>query len=284
MNEDAAVEILHRICETVPDQDCVHYLSLPVSLVLDELKQVDTDQICTIIGECREEDGRSSTLESFKSVATVTGLEIAPLCRICRMTLTVVHNFLSNQRIQGFILGALKKVCDLTGPLKKKCQYLVGKYGSLVIALAQEVLVPELCNTIYLCDITQPVKAVDISGGIFCSVCKRLTHIVEALISDKDNERRVIALTKLMCKKLPSPFSYMCDGFASFILPEVFDFLRTNKKFLDNLCKTLHLCPSKELLIGSKTTILVTSRREKESKTTLHNLLFVPSDREGKQI
>ena len=50
---------------------------------------------------------------------------------------------------------------------------------------------------------------VDLSSGIFCGFCKRITHIVKALISDKDNERRVIALTKMMCKKLPSPFSFM---------------------------------------------------------------------------
>ena len=80
------MEILHRICETVPEQDCVQYLSLPVSLLLDELKHVDTDQICTVIGECSEEDDRLSAYESLKSVATVTGkyiraqaLEVWPL-------------------------------------------------------------------------------------------------------------------------------------------------------------------------------------------------------------
>lgn len=47
--------------------------------MLDELKHVDTDQVCIAMGECSEEDDRSSTLESFNNVATVTGEYISAM-------------------------------------------------------------------------------------------------------------------------------------------------------------------------------------------------------------
>ena len=63
-----------------------------------------------------------------------------------------------------------------------------------------------LCQTYdFIINISVPV----VSSGIFCSVCKRVTGTVRFLIHDKDNEKRVIALAKLMCNKLPSPLNVM---------------------------------------------------------------------------
>ena len=64
-------------------------------------------------------------------------------------------------------------------------------------------------------------------------------HFVQYLLAQKHRRVRYhpLELRRLFNHMYASCFQ--CDGFASFILPEVFDFLRTNKNFLDNLCKVI---------------------------------------------
>lgn len=257
LTQDSISEFLDIVCESYPENErtaCSQSVAAHSVPILALLESMNVEGVCTALGQCDDELGMSPFLDvTIVSRNDTTDFELeyrGMICAACTTTMSFLHSMLSDRAVKRAIVRVLTRFCYFTGSLRLQCLSFLKRYGTMMLDLAETKLTPKLCKTLHLCNRVVPVSD-HVSSGMFCSVCKRVTSTVRFLIHSRDNERRVIALAKYMCHKLPSPFNFMCEGLVSYALPQLFDYLRSNCQMIGHLCKMLGFCPRQDFAAGS---------------------------------
>jgi saposin len=94
----------------------------------------------------------------------------------------------------------------------------------------------EICKKIGLC--TDLSRNAD---GVACDMCQTVVKKIEELMVDKKIEAEIIAACKLLCLKIPAPYSTLCDLFVTQYVPVIMKWLQEGLKSLE-ICKKVGLC------------------------------------------
>lgn len=155
MTTDDLLE-LSDLCDVLPAESkstCQMFLYSYQPSVSEE----DLARLCKAVKMCDAKAENQQVMETlfFRSVADADTVQDGEtsifVCTICQKFMAIAQKFLSDPKKRERLLNVLKALCKHLPIAQNVCTYFVQQYGPLVLDLLANIVNPELCKTIGLC-------------------------------------------------------------------------------------------------------------------------------------
>jgi len=221
-------DALRASCPTLPSQykpACEKALANIDGILADIHAGKDDKYICKQYGFCPN--------------ARLAEVENDPACDLCKGIIKMIEELLKQQATQEKIAEALQQVCALLEePMKTLCSTMAKQYVPIIVEwIKQGIEKAQICKKLGFCEDSLGRNL----DGVACDICTTLVEKIQELMIDKKLEAEIIAACKLLCAKMPAPYSTLCDALVGQYVPIIMKWLKEGLGKLE-ICKKLGFC------------------------------------------
>merc|ERR1711991_1285585 len=233
---------LGKVCKLLPGDFGATCVSLVDNYLPAIIEHIENDfppaTACAALGLCP------------KAAPKVAAAPIGDTeCTLCEFAVNFVETKLNESSTQTEIETELGKVCKLLpGDLGSTCVAIVDNYLPAIIEHIENDFPPATaCAALGLCPKAYAPKAPKADSKL-CSVCELIVQEAESLLAGKNiNNTEIEDKLEALCGDLPSDFQPECKLAVTVLLPTLLTDLESGKP-ADQVCQTVHLCPSSSAL------------------------------------
>jgi saposin len=255
--ESQIVHTVEKICSHLPltvKNTCDTFIELyGTSIIVILVNKYPADQICALVGVCKQQDEVHILPYPEPKVEAQNPI----YCAVCKLVLTEVEKYLSQNATEKQIIQALEKACAaLPKSYAPICTAFVDQYGPEVIQLLLNKYPPDqVCHQIGLCPNTtiiykkvhpiiqkhQKHQKHQKQNTVLCQACEYILTEIDKYLADNATEKEIIAVIEHICNLLPLKVQAVCDAFIEEYGIAIINLL-VNKIQPEQICKAIKLC------------------------------------------